>query len=114
MLSLVSENDKVQGCPLLFPDTAFYNSQGKVTEIIKTDKDGFLTSVTREDKVDKDEIRRTFSIVVRERRKEVKIDEELKIRREKQNADNMSSLPLFQHVNNIKKHHNTSTEESSP
>ncbi len=44
MLMLVGpDQDNVSGCPLLFPDTAFF-IDGKVSDILKTDKDGFLVS----------------------------------------------------------------------
>jgi len=44
MLLLTGQNpEKVSGFPIYFPDTAFF-MEGKVSDIIKTDKDGFLTS----------------------------------------------------------------------
>lgn len=43
MILLVGPDpDKILGCPITFPDTAFFE-EGKVTDIIKTDKDGFLS-----------------------------------------------------------------------
>lgn len=42
MVMLLGPNsDLIQGCPLQFPDSAFF-IDGKVSEILKTDKDGFL------------------------------------------------------------------------
>jgi len=40
----VSPYDTLHGCELAFPDTAFIDAKGKITEIIKTDKDGFLVT----------------------------------------------------------------------
>ena len=42
MILLVGPDpDKVMGCALQFPDSAFF-LDGKVTEIMRTDKDGYL------------------------------------------------------------------------
>jgi hypothetical protein len=40
----VSPYDALHGCEVNFPDTAFIDPKGKITEIIKTDRDGFLVS----------------------------------------------------------------------
>lgn len=44
MRNLVSPFEKVHGCELYFPDTVFMDSRGQVTDIIRTDKDGFVVS----------------------------------------------------------------------
>lgn len=67
---LLALSEKIESCPLVFPDTAFFDHRGRVTEIIRTDKDGLLTSVRNESKLNLQDIRRSFSIIVRERRKE--------------------------------------------
>jgi hypothetical protein len=42
MILLVGPDpDKVMGCALQFPDSAFF-LDGKVTEIMRTDKEGYL------------------------------------------------------------------------
>ena len=35
--------DKIMGCAVQFPDSAFFTA-GKVTEILKSDKEGFLVN----------------------------------------------------------------------
>ena len=67
----MSPHEYIQGCPLLFSDTAFFDETGKVTEVIKTDKDGFVITTKNEVKLNHSDIRRTFSHIVRERRKEL-------------------------------------------
>lgn len=62
--------ENVQGCQILFPDTAFFED-GKVTDIIKTDKEGFLTNVKFDARSGIQDIRTTFPTIVRERRKEL-------------------------------------------
>jgi hypothetical protein len=57
------------GCPVLFPDTAFFED-GKVSEIIKTDKDGNLAFVKFDARSGIQDIRTSFTTIVRERRKE--------------------------------------------
>ena len=74
MTKLLPPNDKIEGCPLIFPDTAFFDNKGRVAEIIRTDKDGILTTVRNEVKLNLQDIRRSFSIIVRERRKESAFD----------------------------------------
>ena len=64
---LLAPNDKICGCELWVPDTAFFEG-GKPKLIVKTDKEGFL--VAQRNKMNLLELRRTFSNVVRERKKE--------------------------------------------
>jgi len=45
MRSLISPYETVHGCELNFPDTIFIDEKGKITEMIKTDKNGFLTTI---------------------------------------------------------------------
>lgn len=73
VLLLGTDGEKIQGCPILFPDTAFFED-GKVTEIIKTDKDGFLVLSKFDSKNGISDVRTTFTTIVRERRKEVAPD----------------------------------------
>lgn len=61
--------ENVLGCPLNFPDTAFLED-GKVTDIIKTDKDGFLVSQKFDVRSALQDVRTQFSTIVRERKKE--------------------------------------------
>lgn len=42
MMLVGPDPDTVLGCPLNFPDTAFFE-EGKVTDIIKTDKEGNIS-----------------------------------------------------------------------
>lgn len=51
MLKLIPPNEQIQGCPMVFPETAFFDSKGKVAEIIKTDAQGFLVSIRNEVKL---------------------------------------------------------------
>jgi hypothetical protein len=51
MTKLQSPNEKIQSCPINFPDTAFFDHKGHVTEIIKTDKEGFITSIRQENRL---------------------------------------------------------------
>jgi len=69
MQSLVSPYDSVHGCELNFPDTAFIDSGGKITEIIKTDKEGFIISIKQPHKLKQQAIRRNFTSIIRERRR---------------------------------------------
>ncbi|TNV84066.1 hypothetical protein FGO68_gene12787 [Halteria grandinella] len=67
--------ENVLGCPLHFPDTAFFE-EGKVTDIIKTDKDGCLVQTKFDVRSALQEVRTSFSSIVRERKKESTIGEE--------------------------------------
>lgn len=64
---LVPPHDKICGCELLMADSAIFEN-GKPKSIIKTDQDGFLVSA--KNKLNLQDLRRTFSIVVRDRKKE--------------------------------------------
>lgn len=71
MRSLTSPYEhKLHGCEVHFPDTAFIDVKGKVTEIIKTDKDGFLVSVKNPQKLKQQSLRRNFTTIVRDRRRQ--------------------------------------------
>jgi hypothetical protein len=74
MEKLIAPNDNIQGCPLIFPDTAFFDENGRVAEIIRTDKEGFVTAIRNEAKLKLQDIRRNFSHIVRERRKEISLE----------------------------------------
>ena len=65
---LLPPNDRICGCELWVPDTALFES-GKVKLIVKTDKDGFM--IQNKAKLSLMDLRRTFSIIVRERKKEL-------------------------------------------
>lgn len=65
LLLLGPDNESVLGFPMLFPDTAFFDD-GKVTEIVKTDKDGFLVATKFESRTGIQDIRTTFTTIVRE------------------------------------------------
>ena len=68
---LAPPNEKIHGCELLVTDTAFLDSKiGKVSEIIRTDKDGFVQKVTQPAKLKFQSIRRYFGMCTRERRKQ--------------------------------------------
>ena len=71
MQQLLGPTDTILGCPIQFTDTAFFDDNGKVSEIIRTDKEGFLCSIKNETKLGIQEIRRSFSCIVRDRRKEI-------------------------------------------
>lgn len=62
----------IQGCQLLFPDTAFFAADtqqpGRAKDIIKTDGNtGRLIQVTQEHKLNVQALRTGFSLLVRER-----------------------------------------------
>eukprot|EP00347_Sterkiella_histriomuscorum_P006724 403351677 len=65
---LLAPNEKICGCELWMPDTAIFD-QGKSKLIVKSDKDGFL--VRSKPIANLQDLRRTFSIIVRERKKEL-------------------------------------------
>jgi len=71
MVMLVGpDTDQIQGCPVLFPDTAFFED-GKVSEIIRTDnKYGNLAFVKFDARSGIQDIWTSFTTIVRERRKE--------------------------------------------
>lgn len=70
LLLLLGPNPSmIQGCQIAFPDTAFFQD-GKVSEIIKTDKDGFLISQKFDARSGIQDIRTSFTTIVRERRKD--------------------------------------------
>jgi len=65
----------ILGCPVLFPDTAFFDAAtsqpGRAKDIIKTDANtGCLIQVTQEQKLNVQAIRTAFSLFVRERWKQ--------------------------------------------
>ena len=67
---LCPPNDQFHGCELLFTDTAFFDSkQGKASEIILTNKEGFISSIKSEKRLKFLAIQTHFSEVVRERRR---------------------------------------------
>lgn len=76
MLKLCGPVEQIQGCPINIVETAFFDENGRVTEIVKNDKDGFITAIKSDQKSKSllDTIRRTFTLIVRERRKETTID----------------------------------------
>ena len=67
---LPTNKNKILSCPLIFPDTAFYNHLGHIVEIMRTDREGLLMSNKPEHRMDLHKVRRMFSYIVRERRKE--------------------------------------------
>ena len=73
----MSPYDTLHGCELAFPDTAFIDAKGKITEIIKTDKDGFLVTCKQPQKLKQQSIRRNFATIVRERRRQYAIQNEM-------------------------------------
>ena len=50
-MKLISKDDNILGCPVNFPDTAFFDENGRISMIIKNDKEGFLTYTTNEVKL---------------------------------------------------------------
>lgn len=69
LLPPANQEQTLKGCELIFPDTAFYVS-GKAKVIIRMDKDFCLVGVKKALKLQKDEIYKDFSTVVRERKKD--------------------------------------------
>jgi hypothetical protein len=45
MDNLMPPTENIKGCELIFPDTAFFNSQGNCQAIFKMDKDYCLRSI---------------------------------------------------------------------
>lgn len=82
LMSLLAgpDSETIQGCPLMFPDTAFFED-GRVVEVVKSelskDGEGFIVKDRKDLKsglnagVGIQEIRTNFSTIVRERRKEL-------------------------------------------
>ena len=73
LMLLGPDSDKVMGCAVQFPDSAFF-IDGKVTEILRTDKDGFLSSVKFDSRSGISDIRTSFTTIVRERKKETGLE----------------------------------------
>ena len=48
MIKMLGLNEHVHGCHLNFPDTAFFDESGRISEIIKTDKEGFIVSTKKD------------------------------------------------------------------
>ena len=70
MQLLCPPNDLFHGCELNFVETAFVDrNQGKATEIIHTNKDGFLSIIKKEKRLRFSEIKKFFVDTVRDRRK---------------------------------------------
>lgn len=66
---LCAPNSQIAACPLLFPETVFYNN-GICIDLVKTDAEtGLLLSIKTESKLTPEVIRNQFVTVVRERRK---------------------------------------------
>ena len=58
----------LEGCEVLFPDTLFFNDEGKPDFWAKTDKDGKISAIKDPKKLEKlPEIRNKFAAVVRDR-----------------------------------------------
>jgi len=70
MHSLIASSDKVKGCELIFPDTAFFR-KGKPSIIIRSDpRDFCLMGVRNQKKLTLQSIYKDFQTVVRRRRKD--------------------------------------------
>jgi hypothetical protein len=70
MQSLLATSDKVKGCELIFPDTAFFR-KGKPVIVIRSDpRDFCLMGVTQTKKLSLQSIYKDFQNVVRRRRKD--------------------------------------------
>lgn len=70
MHSLLPSNDKVKGCELIFPDTAFFK-KGKPSIVIKSDtRDYCLQGVRHPKKLSLQSIYKDFQNVVRRRKKD--------------------------------------------
>lgn len=70
LLPPAMQENTLKGCELIFPDTAFFVG-GKAKIVVKMDKDHCLQGVKKVQKLQKDEIYKDFSTVVRERKKDV-------------------------------------------
>ena len=66
---LLPPNEKLRGCQAVFPDSVFFVN-GKPKFIVRTDKENCLFAIRQESKLNLLEIRRTFSTIVRNRKKE--------------------------------------------
>lgn len=70
MHSLLPTNDKVKGCELIFPDTAFFK-KGKPAIVIKSDtRDFCLVGVRQPKKLSLQSIYKDFQNIVRRRKKD--------------------------------------------
>ena len=66
---LCAPNKKFQGCELLFNDTVFFDSNtGKASEIIQTNKEGYLVSINRGKRLSFLEIKESFKKIIKKRR----------------------------------------------
>ena len=68
VVKLLPPSAELEGCPIFMPDTAFIED-GKPNFIVKTDKDGKLSSTNNPAKMTYESIRTTFQKVVNERQK---------------------------------------------
>ena len=61
MENLLPPTENIKGCELIFPDTAFFNSQGNCQAIIKMDKDYCLKSIKVASKLLVTNVQKDFS-----------------------------------------------------
>lgn len=63
------QEQMIKGCEILFPDTVFFE-KGKAKSIVKMDKDYCLQTITKEARLNNQNIFKEFSNTVRERKKD--------------------------------------------
>jgi hypothetical protein len=109
------EPDDIQGCPLMFPDTAFFED-GRVVEVIRSEvtKDGEAFIVRdKKDSVNVgigiQDIRTNFSTIVRERRKDYSVVEAQRLR-----ADSQLTKKDSNDLQSPKTYHSEVGADSSP
>jgi hypothetical protein len=80
---MLPPNDRVMGCEVWIPDTAIFEN-GKPKLVVKTEKDGCLVRYKKLPNLS--DLRKTFSIVSRERKKELgPFEQPLDIRQQENN-----------------------------
>lgn len=80
---MIAPTPDMDSCEVLFIDTVFFGDEGKPVNIIKTDKEGKLSSTTQANKLVPNDIRQKFSSIWKERKNDsrnfiqVKLAEEI-------------------------------------
>ena len=67
---LLPPSVELDGCEVRIPESVFFDKEGKPIFVVKTDKDGKLTSITQQNKLLITDIRKKFSEIVRQRQRD--------------------------------------------
>lgn len=69
---MIAPTPDMDSCEIHFIDTVFFGDEGKPVNIIKTDKEGKLSSTTQANKLVPNDIRQKFSSIWKDRKNETK------------------------------------------